>query len=142
MHSNKSAVILYFSVASTATLYYTALKKKIYMKQIKNFLSEYNFRYSVLFIVLSTELHVNTFFYVFLYFLLEIGGESVLLKNEDFAKKVKKRLIDLDQTRNWLIETVSEQTGMYLDDSYLSRILKGKRNPQKIIESIKNVLDI
>lgn len=41
----------------------------------------------------------------------------------DFGKKIKKKLIDIDQTQNWLIEEVRMDTGKYFDSSYLYKIL-------------------
>lgn len=49
-----------------------------------------------------------------------------MAKNCDFGKEIKKKLVDIDRTQAWLIEKVREETGgMYIDDSYLYRIMKG-----------------
>ena len=61
----------------------------------------------------------------------------------DFGKAIKKRLIDIDQTQEWLMEMVREKTGgMFIDSSYLQKILKGERNPQKIVDAICAILEI
>ena len=66
-----------------------------------------------------------------------------MAKNCDFGKEIKKKLVDIDRTQAWLIEKVREDTGgMYIDDSYLYRIMKGDANPPKIIASIKRILKI
>lgn len=44
----------------------------------------------------------------------------------DFGKEIKKRLIDLGETQEWLIEQVRERTGDYFDGSYLWRIMVGR----------------
>lgn len=47
-------------------------------------------------------------------------------KTTDFGKAVKIRLIELEQTQDWLIEQVKEKTGDFFDSSYLHRLLVGK----------------
>lgn len=59
-----------------------------------------------------------------------------------FGKEVKKRLIDLDKEQKWLIESVSNRTGLYFDDSYLWKICNGVLKPTKIIETICDILDL
>lgn len=54
-----------------------------------------------------------------------------MAKTNDFGKAVKIRLIELDQTQEWLIEQVVERTGDYFDSSYLHRILSGKLAAEK-----------
>lgn len=49
-----------------------------------------------------------------------------MVKTSDFGKAVKIRLIEMEQTQEWLIERVKEITGDYFDSSYLHRILSGK----------------
>lgn len=49
-----------------------------------------------------------------------------MAKTTDFGKAVKIRLIELEQTQEWLIEQVKERTGGFFDSSYLHRILSGK----------------
>jgi hypothetical protein len=49
-----------------------------------------------------------------------------LARTSDFGKAVKIRLIEIEQTQDWLIEQVKERTGDYFDGSYLHRILSGK----------------
>lgn len=49
-----------------------------------------------------------------------------MANTSDFGKAVKIRLIEMEQTQDWLIEQVRERTGDYFDSSYLYRILSGK----------------
>lgn len=60
----------------------------------------------------------------------------------DFGKTVKKKLIDMDKRQKWLIEEVRERTGMFLDMSYLQKVMRGERHPQKIIDAICEILEI
>ena len=48
-----------------------------------------------------------------------------MMQNE-FGKAVRIRLIELNQSQEWLIEQVRERTGDYFDSSYLQRLLSGK----------------
>ena len=59
-----------------------------------------------------------------------------------FGKDVKKRLIDIDRNQLWLIEQVKERTGLYFDDSYLHKVLTGKLATPKIVQAIKEILDL
>lgn len=49
-----------------------------------------------------------------------------MAKTTDFGKAVKIRLIEMEQTQDWLIEQVKAKTGDYFDSSYLHRLLAGK----------------
>jgi hypothetical protein len=59
-----------------------------------------------------------------------------------FSKAVRKRLIDLDQSPDWLCEKVSEKTGKYFDSSYLSKILRGVLRTPRMVEAICEILDL
>lgn len=59
-----------------------------------------------------------------------------------FGKEVKKKLVDIDQTQEWLIQRVKDDTGLFFDSGYLYKILTGKLATPKIIESISKVLNI
>jgi len=60
----------------------------------------------------------------------------------EFGKEVKKRLVDIEQTQSWLAERVSEDTGLWVDAAYLSNTLAGRRTPEKIMSSIKKILEM
>ena len=59
-----------------------------------------------------------------------------------FGKEVKKRLIDLEKTQNWLIAQVVEKTGKYFDTAYLHKIMTGKLSTPGIMQAICDILDI
>ena len=63
-------------------------------------------------------------------------------KTTAFGKEVKKRLVDLEQKQSWLIEQVAEKTGLYFDGSYLHKVMTGQLNTPKIVEAIREILDI
>jgi transcriptional regulator with XRE-family HTH domain len=58
----------------------------------------------------------------------------------EYGKQIKKRLIDLDKKQVWLIEEVQKKTGLYFDDSYLSKILNGKIATPGMLEAINETL--
>lgn len=58
----------------------------------------------------------------------------------DFGKEIKKRLVDLDQSQEWLIEEVRRDTGLYFDNGYLYKILTGTRSAPRIVQSIRTIL--
>ena len=60
----------------------------------------------------------------------------------EFGKEIKKKLVDLDQTQDWLIEQVKADTGLFFDSSYMHKILTGKLRTPKILESISRILNI
>lgn len=59
-----------------------------------------------------------------------------------FGKTVKKRLVDLDQTQKWLMQQITEKTGLYVDGRYLYKVLAGQRKAPKITAAIREILDI
>lgn len=63
-------------------------------------------------------------------------------KLTNFGKDIKKRLLDIDQNQNWLIERVKEKTGLYFDSSYMSKILTGTAKTPSITQAICEILEI
>lgn len=59
-----------------------------------------------------------------------------------FGKTIKKRLVDVDHTQAWLIEQVSKTTGLYFDRSYMFKIQTGQLSTPKIIQAIREILDL
>lgn len=59
-----------------------------------------------------------------------------------FGKEIKKKLVDLDKTQDWLISEVNADTGRYFDSGYLYRILTGQVKTPGIIASIRKILDL
>lgn len=59
-----------------------------------------------------------------------------------FGKGVKKRLIDIDRNQLWLEREVAARTGMYVDNGYMYKILTGKRAAPKIVQAIREILNL
>lgn len=59
-----------------------------------------------------------------------------------FGKEIGKRLIDLEHPQVWLIDQVKQRTGLYFDDSYLYKIKTGQLSTPKIIQAIREILDL
>ena len=53
----------------------------------------------------------------------------------NFGKTVRKRLIDLDKTQDWLAAQVRGM-GIHCDKTYLSKILNGAQNVKQVKASI------
>ena len=60
----------------------------------------------------------------------------------EFGKNVKFRLIELGMTQEELMKLVREQTGLFVDSSYLWKILHGQRAPDRLVDAIKGILSI
>ena len=63
-------------------------------------------------------------------------------KFTDFGLCVKTKLLRLGKEQRWLEEIVSEKTGLYVDNSYMYKILTGKRSAPKIVAAICETLSI
>ena len=59
-----------------------------------------------------------------------------------YGRLVKHNLIDHGKTQKWLQDAVAEKTGMYMDNSYMHKILSGQNHPKKIIAAINEILEI
>lgn len=59
-----------------------------------------------------------------------------------FGKKIKKRLLDVEQDQNWLIAQVRVKTGLYFDGSYLHKIMTGKLSTPSVTQAICEILEI
>jgi len=59
-----------------------------------------------------------------------------------FGKEIKKRLVDVDQTQDWLIEQVKQETGLFFDGGYLYKIMAGKRNAPTLTAAIRKILEL
>ena len=60
----------------------------------------------------------------------------------EYEKLVRHRLVDLEMSKTELAKKVSEKTGLYCDQSYLSRNISGRRAAPKIIAAINEILGI
>jgi hypothetical protein len=63
-------------------------------------------------------------------------------KFTDFGLCVKTRLLQIGKEQKWLEEAVSEKTGLYVDGGYMYKILTGQRKAPKIVQAIREILDI
>lgn len=63
-------------------------------------------------------------------------------KFTDFGIEVKTRLLRIGKTQTWLESQVSERTGLYVDGSYMHKILTGQRNAPKVVGAINEILGI
>ena len=71
------------------------------------------------------------------------GGKNVgKAQLTQFGKDIKYRLIDLNKTQTWLMEQVTEQTGLYMDSSYMTKIMTGQLTTPKVVAAIRNVLEL
>ena len=59
-----------------------------------------------------------------------------------FGLCVKTEPLKKGMTQEELVTRVKEDTGMFLDNGYLYKILTGNRSPEKIISSIKKILEM
>lgn len=59
-----------------------------------------------------------------------------------YGKKIKYKLVDLNQKQEWLIQRVKEDTGLYFDSSYMYKIQTGQLSTPKIIDAINKILGI
>lgn len=59
-----------------------------------------------------------------------------------FGKEVKKKLVDIEKTQEWLIGEVKEKTGLYFDSSYMYKIQTGKLATPKIVQAIQEILKL
>lgn len=60
----------------------------------------------------------------------------------DFGFMVRMQLLKKGKSQKWLIEEVRKSTGLYLDSSYLMRILTGQRKPPKVLKAICEILEV
>ena len=63
-------------------------------------------------------------------------------KFTDFGLCVKTKLLQMGMSQKQLEEAVSEQTGLFVDNGYMYKILTGQRNAPQVVDSIRKILDI
>lgn len=63
-------------------------------------------------------------------------------KYTPFGLYVKTELLKRGKTQKWLEEEITNRTGLFADSGYMDKILKGKRNAPKIVQAIRDILDI
>lgn len=67
---------------------------------------------------------------------------SNLSKISDFGLCVKTELLNNRRTQKWLEEEITTRTGLYVDSGYMYKILTGQRNAPKIVEAIRDILNL
>ena len=60
----------------------------------------------------------------------------------EFGKDVKKVLIDVGETQDWLMKQIESNTGLFVDSGYLYKIFTGQRSAPKIVQAIRQILDL
>ena len=60
----------------------------------------------------------------------------------DYGKKSKIALIKRDMTQVELMKEIKNKTGLTVDTSYMSKIMRGLRTPPRIISAINEILEI
>lgn len=63
-------------------------------------------------------------------------------KFTDFGLCVKTKLLQSGRTQKWLEQAVSEKTGLFVDGGYMHKVLTGQRNAPKIVNAIREILNI
>ena len=63
-------------------------------------------------------------------------------KFTDFGLCVKTELLKLGKEQKWLEETVSQKTGLYVDNGLMYKVLTGKCKRDKIVSAICETLGI
>lgn len=63
-------------------------------------------------------------------------------KYTSFGVEVKTKLLDTSKTQAWLAKEVASITGMYVDDAYISKILTGQRSAPKIVQAVREILEL
>lgn len=63
-------------------------------------------------------------------------------KFTDFGLCVKTKLLQMGMEQKQLEESVSEKTGLFVDNGYMYKILTGQRNAPKIVAAICEILNI
>ena len=67
---------------------------------------------------------------------------SSLSKISDFGLLVKTELLKSRRTQKWLEEEITKRTGLFVDSGYMHKILTGQRNAPKIVEAIRDILNL
>lgn len=63
-------------------------------------------------------------------------------KFTSFGLCVKTELLKRGKTQKWLEEEITNRTGLFADSGYMDKILKGKRNAPRVVEAIREILEI
>lgn len=58
------------------------------------------------------------------------------------GRAIRRRLGEMGKTQMWLEEQVEARTGLFFDNSYLWKIIVGELATPRIVEAIREILDI
>ena len=70
------------------------------------------------------------------------GVKIEMTQFTEFGRDVKKALIDAGETQDWLMKRIKDSTGLFVDNGYIYKILTGQRNAPKIVQAIREILDL
>lgn len=59
-----------------------------------------------------------------------------------FGLKVKVSLLQQGKNQLWLEEQITKKTGLFMDGSYLYKILTGQRDAPKVVKAISEILSL
>ena len=65
-----------------------------------------------------------------------------MCKFTPFGLCVKTELLKTGRTQKWLEEEIGNRYGMYADSGYMYKILTGQRNAPKIVQAIREILEL
>ena len=63
-------------------------------------------------------------------------------KFTDFGLCVKTKLLQIGRDQKWLEKEITKKTGLFMDGGYMYKILTGQRNAPKVVETIREILEI
>ena len=63
-------------------------------------------------------------------------------KFTEFGLCVKTELLRKGREQKWLEEEIKSRTGLFVDSGYLYKIFTGQRNAPKIVQAIREILDL
>ena len=63
-------------------------------------------------------------------------------KLTDFGLCVKTELLRRGMEQKELEKRITETTGLYVDSGYIYKILTGQRNAPKVVQAIREILDL
>lgn len=63
-------------------------------------------------------------------------------KFTEFGLCVKDKLLRLGKEQKWLEGEITQKTGLFVDSGYMYKILTGQRNAPKVVQAIREILDI
>lgn len=65
-----------------------------------------------------------------------------MCKLTPFGLCVKTELLRTGRTQTWLEGEIRSRYGFFVDNGYLYKIFTGQRHPQKIIQAIREILEL